>query len=155
MHETRHSWRTVSCKRKPVHIISNDIETRKQAHLKVGTRGVSRRSIRAIWCILFALGAHTNSGAPSLQKRDGGTPTPEWHPSRHVDLPFFSLFVPFFPFFFFLFSFLSSFPFLFGAPLVTPGGRGRKAPRIRHQVPNKNVTQVDLCKLIGTSDSFF
>ena len=68
--------------------------------------------------------------APYIYKNSeggpGAHPTPEWCPSRHVDLPIFSIFVSFFPFFFspffpFLFSLLSiSF---FGAPSVTPGGR--------------------------------
>ena len=68
-----------------------------------------------------------------------------WRPSRHIDLTlflsFFFLSPSFFPFFFlfpffssfFLFSTLSlSFPFLFfflfGAPLVTPGGPGPQSP---------------------------
>ena len=62
-----------------------------------------------------------------------------WRPSRHIDLTFllplsslFSFFFPSFPLFFLFFSPpFSSFPFpffLFGAPLVTPGGPGPQSP---------------------------
>ena len=93
--------------------------------------------IRTI-CALFLPEAPTQSQAPYLYKNRGWAhPAPEWRPSCHVDLPLYLSF-PFlapsflsftlsFPLFFF--SFFFPFPFFFGAPLVTAGGRGPKAPQ--------------------------
>ena len=113
-------------------------------------RGVSRRAPNrgAKWVINF--GALEQSWKyrphPPPPPRQIGAPEiifslllrTAWRPSRHVFYLFsflvplsflFSFFFPFFSSFFFLFLSFFPFPFLlFGAPLVTPGGRGPQSP---------------------------